>query len=333
MSTFSALRTGLSRGFGSPGLLLLLWGVNFLAAVPLALAVGSSIHASVSHTLVAEGLETGLDTDWLGEHEARARGVEGTLRPSQVGVGAFLDNLEAWWSGGLFEQHLTVVCGGVVFALLWAFLLGGVLQRFARPSGFEGSVLSQTFFGNAGRFFGRFVRLALLSGLVYLALYALARGYFRLLQSWTRDVTSERAVLAWVLVGAAVLVLALVVVRLVFDYAKVMTVVEDRRGMLLAAWSGLRFVAGNPGRVLGLYLGMALLGALLLLVYAFLAPTAGPASWVGLVLAFLLAQLVPAAKLGLRISLLAGEMALYRATSGPEARRRARKARDEADES
>ena len=314
MNAISAIRTGLSRSFGAPRLILTLWLVNLLAALPLAAVLGASVHESVKHSGVADRLVGGFDTVWHSEYQEAARGLGATLDPALVGVGAFLQNLEAWWSGRLFTAPgaAGILAAGVAFLLVWAFLLGGVLQRFARPEGFEGGVFSQTFFGNCGRFFFRFVRLAFFSGLVYLGIYLLARAWFRGLQTWTRDVTAERTVLLWVLVSAAVVVGLLLVVRVIFDLAKVLAVLEDRHGMLIALGAAARCFAGRPVTLLGLYLGLALLWLLALALYALVAPTAGPASWLGLVLAFSLAQVLLAVKIGLRLSLLAGEMAVYR---------------------
>lgn len=322
MNAISAIRTGLVRSFGAPRLILTLWLVNLVLALPLAVVLGASIHASAGHSLVSDHLVRGFDTVWHSEYQDAARGSLGeTLDPAIVGVGAFLQNLEAWWSGRLFSAPAFsgILAVGVVYALVWAFLLGGVLQRFARPEGFEGQVFSQTFFGNCGRFFFRFVRLAFFSGLLYLGIYALARAGFRGLQTWTREVTAERTVLLWVLLGAGAVVILLVLVRLVFDLAKVIAVLEDRHGMLITLGAAARCFAGRPLTLLGLYLGLTLLWLLALAGYALVAPTAGPATWLGLVLAFLLAQLLLALKIGLRLSLLAGEMAVYReAVAGAE---------------
>lgn len=315
MNAISAIRAGLVRSFGAPRLILTLWGVNLVLALPLALVLGASIHASTRDSLVSDELVRGFDTVWHSEYEDAVRGGLGdTLDPAIVGVGAFLQNLEAWWSGRVFSSpgFSGILAVGVVYALLWAFLLGGVLQRFARPEGFEGQVFSQTFFGNCGRFFFRFVRLAFFSGLLYLGIYALARAGFRGLQRWTRDVTAETTVLVWVLVGAGVVVGLLILVRLIFDLAKVMAVLEDRHGMLITLGAAVRCFAGRPVTFLGLYGALALLWLLALAVYALVAPTAGPASWLGVLLAFLLAQALLATKIGLRLSLLAGEMAVYR---------------------
>ena len=87
---------------------------------------------------------------------------------------------------------------------------------------------------------------------------------------------------------------------------------EGRRSMLLAALRGVGFVIANPGRTLGLYYGVALVGALALAVYSLLAPGVGQSSWVGVLFAFVVGQLFLIVKLILRLALLGGETALYR---------------------
>lgn len=324
MSLIRAMREGLGRALAAPRLVLALWVASFVVALPLAVVVGGAIQESVGESLVHRNLVEGFDTGWFGEFEAAAEGLPATLRPSIVGAGAFFDNLEAWWSGGLAGNFPGLVGVGVLYALLWAFLLGGVLQWMVRPDGFEGGVISGTFFSGCGRFFFRFVRLALLSGVLYFLIYRFARWLFRRLEWATRDVTSESTVLVWVLAAAALVVLLLVLVRVVSDYAKVMMATENRYGVLLTAWAAVRFVAANPVRTLGLYGGIALLWVVILALYALVAPGPGQSTWLGVILAFVVGQGMLILRLGLRVSLLGGETALYRSVLEDE--RRAAKA-------
>lgn len=311
MSLIRAMREGFGRALAAPRLVLALWVVNVVVALPLAVVVGGAIQQSVGESLVHRHLVEGFDTGWLGEFEAAAEGLPSTFRPSIVGAGAFFDNLEAWWTGRLGDEFPGIVGAGVLYALLWAFLLGGVLQWMVRPQGFEGGVISGTFFEGCGRYFFRFVRLAVLSGVLYYLIYRFARWLFHRLEWATRDVTSERTVLMWVLVAAALVVGLLVGVRVIFDYAKVMMATENRHGVLLTAWAALRFVAVHPVRTLGLYGGIALLWVVILGLYALLAPGPGQSTWLGVVAAFLVGQLMLIVRLGLRVSLLGGETALY----------------------
>ena len=314
----AATREGVVRAARSPGLVAMLWAANLLAVLPFAAVLADSIHKDVADRPVAHRLEAGFDADWMGEHGAAARGFEASFDPGIVGAGAFLRNLEAWWSGRLFTEPSGgwgLLAAGLAFALLWIFLLGGVLQRLAGPgTGVRGAEAG--FAAACGRYFFRFLRLALLAAPLYLLVYWLSRTGFGALEEAMRDVTSERTALLWSAGGALATVLLLTLVKVIFDYGKIAVVVDGRGSALAAAWAGARFVASRPLATLVLYWSFALAALLLLWAYAAVAPQAGPGSWPGVVLALLLGQLALAARVGLRLAVLGGEIALYRGEDG-----------------
>ena len=152
--------------------------------------------------------------------------------------------------------------------------------------------------------------LVVLAAGPYYLVYRLARWLFPWIEEMTRDVTLERSVLAYNLAGAAVIVILLVMIRTVFDFARISTVVEGRHSMFLAAIRGLRFVLGNPLRVLLLVLVVAVLGAGLLSIYALISPGAGQTTVAGVVWALCVGQTYILARLWLRLSLVSSELAL-----------------------
>lgn len=320
-----ALRAGLSRAATAPTLIALLWVVNLAAAVPLAVSLAGSIHDSVDGRPVQARLASGWAPEWyaetFGEGGSVGSGPLRTFGPAVVGAGAFLKNLEGWWSGRVLTPGFTggwgLLAAAVGYALLWALLLGGVIDHVAGRSGAGRRGLSLgRFLAAGGRTFFRFVRLAVLSGVLYLLLFLGARRAFGLMEEAARDVTTERTVLLWAACGAALLVVLLSMVRVVFDYAKIAVVTEDRRSALGAARAGLRFVASHPVRTLGLFWIFTGAGLALLWLYGALAPTAGPGTWLGVVLAFLFGQLALVVRLGLRVAVLGGGAALYAPSAG-----------------
>ena len=110
----------------------------------------------------------------------------------------------------------------------------------------------------------------------------------------------------------SILISMLVVVHVSFDYAKIATVVEERRSMLLAAMRGIGFVLSHPVATLGLYLMMTLVSLVVLLLYSVLSPGIGQAVNLSVLIAFGVSQLFLIAKMGIRVSLLSGQLALYR---------------------
>jgi hypothetical protein len=308
MSSLKAAFSGFGRVLASPALVLFLWLVSVVVAIPLAVSMAGSIEESIGASLVHQNLRDGFDMGWYGEFDARAKGVEKTLSPSLVGAGAFFDNIEAWLNGRLFEMLPALVALGVVYALLWALFLGGILHRYADRRGiFRPSEL----FLQGGEFFFRFVRLAVLSGFLYYLVYRFAGWLFGRIEDAMRDVTVEKTVLGYVVAAALLVALLLTFINMAFDYAKIATYKENRRSMILAAIKGFRLVLGNLGRTTILYYGLGFFGLLLLGAYYGVAPGSGQASVPSIVFAFLVGQAYLVAKLLLRLTFCAGQMALY----------------------
>ncbi len=310
MTISSAISRGLRQAVSGPKAILLLWLVNVLVAVPLTLQLRASLEDSFGTSLVADAMRDGFDTGWHGEFEAGAQGFETTFTPSITGPAAVLDHLDAWLSGGLFELPPALVALGVAYALAWAFLLGGILDRWARPVGGGGP---ERFFAACGRFFPRFAALALLAGVVYFSIYLFGRWLYPLIEDAARDVTEEKTVMAWMLAGALLCAALLHATRMLFAYAKIAVVVEGNRGALSCLGLAGRTVGRDPLRTLGVNPGFGLLTALLLALYATAAPGVGQSTLPTVVLAFLFSQLYLVARLTLRLGLLGGQMHLYRA--------------------
>jgi len=313
MSIIKAVRLGLARGFGSWGLVLGLWLLGVAVALPMTLVVVEVLHGSLGQGLAHDELREGFDMGWYGEFKADASGAASTFGPDLLGGGAFFRNIESWLTGGLFDASYGLLGMGALYGLLWALVWGGVISRFASPD--EGSGPGRLLTRGA-EFFFRFVRLALLSAPLYYLIYKLYGWLDDRLGQWTRDITSEFTMLAitLLLVGAIGFLLSLV--HVCFAYAKIATVLEDRRSMLFAALRGIGFVLSHPGRALGVYYVMALVGVILLAIYSLIAPGPHQASALGVLFAFGVGQLFLMGRLAVRLSLYAGLVSLYKSLTG-----------------
>ena len=99
-------------------------------------------------------------------------------------------------------------------------------------------------------------------------------------------------------------------VNVIFDYAKIRMVVEDRRSAIGALTAALRFIARQPGAPLGLYLLNSLVFAVvvaLLLRSRRLAPPAAGTRVVGL----LIGQLYIVLRVIVRVAFAASQIALF----------------------
>jgi hypothetical protein len=303
---FSAFRDGWGRVLSAPMVLAGVFVLTLVAVVPFGLVLEQGIRSSLGNSVDAQTMAAGVNSEWWDRFSETASGLDRTFAPSVIGFAAVLDNLSRFADNGT----LPLALAGLVAAYLaiWVFLIGGILDRYARMR----PLRTQAFFAACGVFFLRFIRLGIVAGLGYALLFWHVHGWlFRDFYGWaTRDLTVERT--------AFVIRLALYVVffgvvafwNLVMDYAKVRAVVEDRRSMLgafLAAW---RFVVGHPLKTGGLYL---LNGAAFLLVvgiYAVAAPGAagfGPAAW----LAFVVGQVYLLARLAVKLAFYASATSLF----------------------
>jgi hypothetical protein len=255
---------------------------------------------------------------WFGEFEAHAKGLETTFTPTLSGAGAFYANLEAWLSGEIFGQIPLLVGVGVLYGLVWALFLGGVLDRYA---GSEGMFNLNRFFSSGGRFFFRFLRLAVLSSVLYYLVYRFAGWIFGWIESSTIDVTWERTVIFYTLSAAVLVAFLLTLINMVFDYAKIAAFKEDRRSMILAAFQGIKLVFSSPLKTMGLYYTLVAISAVLLGFYASIAPGSGPSTASGVWVAFLIGQAFLIVRLMMRLWFYGGQMALYETlTAVPVAR-------------
>jgi hypothetical protein len=281
MTIWSAWRDGVRRVNAAPIVLAGMYLLTLLVALPLSLALRDMIATHLGDSLFADRLATGASYDWWQEFLAQASGLGTTFVPSIIGFGAVLENL-----GGLLDNlpMATTIAGATgAWLVLWSFLSGGVIDRYARmrPTRTIG------FFAACGTHFWRFLRIGLLSLLAYYTL-------FRFLHPWifddfypwaTRDMTVERSAFVVRLLCYLAFGTFLVVFNLVFDYARIRTVVEDRHSAVGAFVAGARFVRRHPS-TLRLYLINGAGFILLALVYALVAPGApsGLAIWIALAL-------------------------------------------------
>ncbi|MCP4201408.1 MAG: hypothetical protein GY769_05670 [bacterium] len=308
MTVTGAFLEGLRRMSRAPGLVLAIWAANLTVALPLGVLVLHSIHTFTANSEYHQVLLEGFDTGWHAEFSTSYGAVEETFSPSHVGVGAWLTNLDRWWDGRVFLEQPMLLATGAVFVLLWLVLLGGVLEAVR-----EGAPRPRlpTVLADGLGFFTRMLRLALVTGVGYYLVFRLVRWLFPAVHRMTIDFTTEKQVLLYNLAAAALVVLLVTLIRLVSDYAKVSMVVERRRSALLAAFTGLRFVFGNPLRVFGTACFYGIVMALWYLAYSIVAPGSGDSTPLAILLAFALSQLFLLVKQALRIAFLGSEMTFF----------------------
>jgi len=318
----AALRQGLSAVARNWGLVLLLLAVNVLLAGALAVPLAADMEKELRNKDAAPGMMYGFDYNWWSEWHDRQAGYAGSLGPEIFGVGFAFRNLDLLLKGavplGLFARPEEngeplldpLILGlGALYVLVQLFLTGGVLGVLRAPQG--GWTLRALLHGS-GFYFGRMLRLALVSLLVLWVLFVL---YFPLagwVDTLARDSVSERTAMAWTIGRHALLLLAILFLNMVNGYAKVMIVVEERASAVLAWVSALSFCLRRLLRAGAHYAVLALAAVLLLALWHLLDGAWSTTGYATQVVTLLLFQLFLFARLFLRLGLLAGQLVLYR---------------------
>jgi hypothetical protein len=278
---------------------------TFLVALPLAVVLERAIAGHLGGSLAADSAAAGTNFDWWQEFAGQASGLAATFVPSIVGFGAVLDNLDAVADN--LPMATTIAAAVGVWLAVWSFLSGGVLDRYARnrPTRAAG------FFAASGTNFWRFLRLGVLALAAYWLLFAFLHGWLLddLYGRLTKNMTAERSAFAVRLACYAVFGAVLLAVNLIFDYARVRIVVEDRRSSVGAVLSALRFVRRNRGTAY-LYLLNALAFLMLVLMYALVVPGApGAGIWLWITLG--IGQLYIVARHYLKLLFYASELVFF----------------------
>jgi hypothetical protein len=197
-----------------------------------------------------------------------------------------------------------------LYLSVWAFVSGGIIDRYARgrPTRTHG------FFAASGVYFFRFLRLGLVAGLVYWWLFGQVHPWLfdDLYVDFTRTRAVEREAFLVRVAFYGIFGLLLVATNLLFDYAKVRIVVEDRHSALGGLVAALRFIRHHARDVVGLYALNALVFVGLLALWALAAPGAG-GTGISMWGAFLVAQLYIVVRLLLKLQFIASETSLFQA--------------------
>ena len=255
------------------------FAVNIVSGALGTLPAARQLHNTVRHTLAGEQLVKGFDLGMFYE----------LLRLPEVNLWRF--TVSSYLFAGLF-------------AIFMLFVSGGILEAYRQ----DRLLSTGNFLAASGAFFWRFVRLALIS----LILFALL-GNTYLGVDKASDYLGDKAVadqvgfVIW-LVGVIVLFLLALFVRLWFDIAKVRAVARNERSMLRNMLKAFDIARRQFGTLLWMYLRISLVAWITLLV-AFLILTKLPptAIWA----TFVLLELVVLVQLAARLWQMASATVWY----------------------
>jgi hypothetical protein len=277
----TSLREGARRTLRHWRLIVLFYLANLAVALVLAVPVGAALADQLAHSLESDRLFANLDIGWISEMLLQ----HGSLPFTAFGVvGAVV---------------------AILFLALNTFLSGGAIAVFHNES--------DTYFSACARYFPRLIRLLLIA----LVCYGLVLGFNVMvggILSVARQDTMEARPL--ILLGWAHLLLTLFflgAVSLVFDYAKIICVADDRRSALKSAVHAWGFVLSRLRHTFSIYWACSLIAAMFLLGYHGLSELIGQSNGAAVILLFFIRQAYMAARMWVRLWTWASEVAYYQA--------------------
>lgn len=286
MTFMQAFFAGVRRTNSATWLVLMLYAVNLLLAVPIALGFRATVAAAFGGSTAPESLIQGFDytvvQDFMDHH-----GRE--IQP-------------------LFRQ---LVGFAFVSMLLSTFLAGGTLSILREQNG---SFSAETFFRDCGKYFTRFFRLFLIFGILLMLLsVVLSAGLGAAFAQMTDNADSEVAAFAASIGVCLAFVLPAMLLMMAADYAKIITVTHDAQSMAGAARDAFRFILKNFFSAVGLQLTLLLLLFLLVAAYWGIEGLIGMTSPLSIAVVFLIQQLFMISRMWIRVMFFSGEMMLYEA--------------------
>ncbi len=213
---------------------------------------------------------------------------------------------------GLAIWGTTLAVGILLYQLTQLFLSGGIFGVFVQG----GTYTSETFWGNAARYWGRFIRLLLWSVLLLAAI----GGILLLLKGLQRVIWGKHpyeTVIYWNKVfRIGVLQLLLITYLMVLDFSRLLTVRQQLTNMRQALAAGLRLVKRHPLMTIGLGVVFQLFTIVTLLIYNPIADLLRSPSWAVIFLLFVWQQVYMLVRLTLRLTLYGAETAYVNTLEG-----------------
>ncbi len=320
-----ALSESLARGARSLrhnwGLVVVVLATNLALALVVAVPLAMELETALQNKGASTTMMYGFDYDWWSLWSEGQRGPASALGPDLTGTGFALKNLDlllkGWLPAGLFAAASgrapvdPLVLGlGALYMLLQTFLAGGLVSVFRRP---KGGFTVRGLVHGSGFYFGRMLRLSLLSLAAVYVLFALHAPIARLADSAAREAVSETSALALALGRYALLFAALLFVHMVISHARVLVVREERQSALLAALTSLGFCLRRFVPAAGQYAAALAAGAVLLLLFGAADARLAVNGFRSQLVALVLAEALVASRIAIRLWLLASQAELQQA--------------------
>jgi hypothetical protein len=292
MHVLKSYYTGIKQASGRGKMVALLWILNLLFAAVVYRMAATYFSQAFGVSAIAEDLLHRFDTALFMEMLVHSTGPQAMM----LKVMGFLSFLYFWVS---------------------LFLTGGILQVLSASARHEGDEspnrrFAAQFFQGAGKYFGRFFRLAFYSLFLWVALLVFQYLLYVAAKFLTGDWTDEKMmfILFWIWAGLGLV--QFFFISMVLDYARISIVLADSRHVLRALFASLGFVFKRLLRTSTLYAMLLFTGLAIFLLYWAIHSTIPARSTGSIWLAFAIGQIFILSRGWLKIAFQAAQLEFYR---------------------
>jgi hypothetical protein len=224
------------QGFGTAArkgrMLVLLWFSYFLFSLLIVAPFYFLLESQFSRSLLGEKLFGGVGLLWLGDLIYKFQDIPPLLSGCMIGT-------------------------SILFLLFLVFLNGGIIGRIAAG---EEKLTLGNFFGDCGRYFGRFFRVLLISLVGYFLIFGILGRFISIpFRIWSRGASTQWTTLLSSSFRLVILLLLFSIVKMFFDYVKVTLVVEDSRKTVRTTLRNCGFLGRRFFKAWSLFLLVGLL--------------------------------------------------------------------------
>jgi hypothetical protein len=281
ISIFSAFKNGLLNAWNERKMLFWLYGFNFIFAYLLTLPISMMLSNALDRTTAAEKVLQAFD------------------------FAIFSSIINEYGIGLTFSRLLITI--GLFYLVLNIFFAGGVLEVFVEEKRFKLS----DFFSGCVEYFNRFLKLFLISLLFLVGVFIVNLLLSTLSGLLTENATTEHAGILLFVLRMVIVVFLLAFTNMIFDYAKIVTIVNDYYDMIKAVKVTLMFVMMSLFKTVGLYALYFLTAVVIVCIYLFIASLIDISNGFMVLIFFILSQVYMVAKIWIRISFFAGQYSFY----------------------
>ena len=285
MKIWHAFTQGFRKVSQNKKLLFVLFGIQLIFALIILLPLQAEISDMLKHSLMGQDV------------------LEG--RGANVFIEFLIHHAESISLGKSLLLGM-----GLLYLFTTIFLNGGILGIF---TGNGEKFSAKQFFENAGHYFGRFFRLFLFSLVFLILAFLIYSGLKNLVKAIAGDSEILKGILNIILFVKLLIMVFLV--NMTFDYAKIKTVIEDRKSMFRTGLQAWRFVFRYLGKTLGLYYIIIAEGILALLLYTLVYKSISSLTGGSILILFVWQQIYVAFRIWIRLQFYASQTLLYQNTA------------------